>query len=691
MPDTHSDGEKATSAAIPLHAPLLRGARRPRVALIGRHGAGKSTIFEGAASPVVSHEHLAGLGGAYQECVVDVGLEQISLVDLPSIHTLHHLSEHDQVVLMYLLWGDRWPLEQSPEDVTEHPDFPAPDVLVQVVDATALERDLELTLELNQFGRPLVIALNRVDEARKRGIYIDVQSLGEKIGAPVVPTIAHMGKGLAALFETVLSIAREKSCPLPQPPARHIQDALRPLKAVIARPEIEDIFGIPRALLLSQLAENDDYFLKSLTAHFPGLQDEIAEARLSAEKVLPRPLAEELHADRHHRAAMLHEAVSSPRSTECGEGWRRWLDELFLHPRWGLFGSLLVFAVVLLIVFEMSALIDSWTSARLAAWAQEWQPVSTLGVVGRAVADGLVGLVGIVAPYMLPLVLLLVALEASGVMHRVAFVVDRGFHRLGLHGGVAVPFLIGLGCNVPAISAAAASGSRREKVVAAILITFVPCSARSAIILAIGGKYLGGLGVFAIFVLTLFVIAVLGKLLSRRFADSAPGFVQAIPPYSLPRWNALWRNTWERTSDIVTIVTPLLVAGSVVLALLSHVGADAWINTLLTPVTSWWLGLPAALGVPILFGVLRKELSLLMIFQALGTQEIVPLLDHVQIFTFLIFLTFYVPCLSTFAVMLKTLGRKEALFSVMSSLATALLMAGAIRLLLETARFLSPA
>ncbi|MBP6711277.1 MAG: ferrous iron transporter B, partial [Propionivibrio sp.] len=304
-------------------------------------------------------------------------------------------------------------------------------------------------------------------------------------------------------------------------------------------------------------------------------------------------------------------------------------------------------------------------------------------VVGRAVADGMVGLVGIVAPYMLPLVLLLVALEESGVMHRVAFVVDRGFHRIGLHGGVAVPFLIGLGCNVPAISAAAATGTRSERVVSAILITFVPCSARSAIILAIGGKYLGGLGVFAIFMLTLFVIALLGKLLVRRYSESAPGLVQIIPPYQLPAWSRVWRKTWERTEDIVTIVTPLLVIGSVVLALLSHFGADALINTALIPVTTWWLGLPVVLGVPILFGVLRKELSLLMIYQALGTLDIMPLLSHAQIFTFLVFLTFYVPCLSTFAVMLKTLGRKEAWFSVFVSLASALLMAGVVRVVLE--------
>jgi ferrous iron transport protein B len=132
----------------------------------------------------------------------------------------------------------------------------------------------------------------------------------------------------------------------------------------------------------------------------------------------------------------------------------------------------------------------------------------------------------------------------------------------------------------------------------------------------------------------------------------------------------------------LTIVTPLLVGGSVVLALLNHVGADSLINTLLTPVTVWWLGLPLALGVPLLFGVLRKELSLLMIYQALGTQEIGSLLDSVQIVTLLLFLTFYIPCVSTFAVMLKTIGRRDALFSVAMSVGAALLVSGVVRVLL---------
>ncbi|HNE16582.1 MAG TPA: nucleoside recognition domain-containing protein, partial [Rhodocyclaceae bacterium] len=208
-------------------------------------------------------------------------------------------------------------------------------------------------------------------------------------------------------------------------------------------------------------------------------------------------------------------------------------------------------------------------------------------------------------------------------------------------------------------------------------------SARSAIVLAIGGKYLGWEGVLGIFLLTMLVIAVGGRLLTRRYVQASPGMIQAIPAYALPRWRKVLAVTWERTSDILTIVTPLLVLGSVVLALLTHFGADEVINTLLVPLTSWSLGLPVVLGVPILFGVLRKELSLLMVYQALGTQEIAPLLDWVQIATFLVFITFYVPCVSTFAVMLKTVGRREAVFSLGLSVAVALGIAVACRILLH--------
>ncbi len=673
---------------VPLSTPLFRGEQHLRIALVGMPGSGRNTLFDTVSATSVQTGVLTGTDRAYRECPVQIGFDEARLVVLPSIQSLHNLPHDDLVALQYLLWGDQLPLVSEHEQSEPPAPFAPPDVIIQVVDATALERHLELTIELSQIGKPMVLALNMMDEARKKGLHINSRTLSEQLGIPVVPTVISMGHGIPELFAAAANAVREGEYPHPQPPSEHITQALRPLRQALHHPELQKAFCVPYSFLVTQVAINDRYFMGELGQHFPGRLPGLLELRAEAGQALPRPLEEELHADRHHRAATLFEAATRLGPPQEGRGWRYWLDELFLSPHWGLLGSLGVFALVLFVVFEGSAYLDSVTAAKLIDWISDWQPETTSGVVGRAVADGLIGLVGIVIPYMIPLVLLLVWLEEAGIMQRIAFVVDRGFHKIGLHGGVALPFLLGLGCNVPAISGAAAVSSGRDRIVASLLITFVPCSARSAIILAIGGKYLGGIGVFAVFILTMVVIAVLGRLLTRRYPETGPGQVIEIPNYAMPAAGALFRKTWMRTSDILTIVTPLLVGGSIVLALLSHVGADNVINTIFTPVTSWWLGLPVVLGVPILFGVLRKELSLLMIYQALGSFEVGAYLDWVQIMTFLIFLTFYIPCVSTFAVMLKTIGRKEAFFSIALSVGVALLISGVIRVLLEGVRLL---
>ena len=677
------------TSTIPVQTPLFRGEQRLRIALVGMPGSGKSTLFQAVSGTTIETGELAGSDRAYGETLVQIGLDEASVIDLPSLHALHHIQQPEMATVQYLLWGDQLPLVSAHEENAPPAPYAPPDVIIQVVDATTLDRHLELSLELSMMGRPLVIALNMMDQADAKGLHISSRVLSRKLGVPVVPTVAHMGHGISQLFQTAVDTVRKQVCPLLQPASPHICDALQPLSQLLNRSDIHNAFQIPHSFLLMQIAAGDDYFIGEMQQHFPNLLPELTQLRNDAEQSLPRSLREEVHADRHYRAVRLFESVTRLGAPHEGSGWRYWLDELFLHPKWGLLGSLIVFAMVLFVVFEVSAWLDSITAAKLIDLLADWQPQTTGGVIGRAVTDGLVGLIGIVIPYMLPLVLLLVALEESGIMHRIAFVVDRGFHHLGLHGGVAVPFLLGLGCNVPAIASAARVSSGRERVIASVLITFVPCSARSAVILALAGKYLGGFGVFAIFILTILVIAVLGQLLTRRFPERRPGQVQDIPPYALPSWPTMMRETWVRTSDILTIVTPLLVGGSVILALLSHVGADEIINTLFTPITVWWLGLPVVLGVPILFGVLRKELSLLMIYQALGTFDVGQHLDWLQLTTFLLFLTFYIPCVSTFAVMLKTIGRKQALFSITLSVSVALVVSGVVRFLLEGIRLLN--
>jgi len=680
--------QKTASIAVSPPVKPYTGDTRLRIALAGMPNSGKSTLFKAVASTAVRTGALAGTNLPYAECRVQTGLDEASLIDLPSIQTLHHLQHDDLIGLKYLLWGNQQPAVTA-HDVTQPPaPFSPPDVIIQVVDATALAHHLELTLELSQLGRPMVIALNMMDQAREKGLHINVKKLSALLGVPVIPTTAIMGHGISELFDAAVRAVRARICPLPQPTSAHLQETLQPLSQALNQQEIHEAFQVAHCFLLLQLASGDPYFIHELKQHFPQQIERLMELRNDAETELPRTLEEELHADRHHRCALLYEAVTRPGSPHEG-GWRYWLDELFLHPRWGLLGSLAVFALVLFVVFEVSAWLDSISSARLMDWVAGWQPTSTIGVIGRAVADGLTGLIGIVVPYMIPLVMLLVALEQSGIMHRIAFVVDRWFHHLGLHGGVAVPFLLGLGCNVPALSATASVTRGRERMIASMLVTFVPCSARSAVILALAGKYLGGIGIFAIFMINLVVIAIIGQILSRHFRDAGPGQIQEIPAYALPQWRTLLTQTWHRTSDILTIVTPLLVGGSVVLALLGHFGADTLINTLLTPISVWWLGLPLVLGVPILFGVLRKELSLLMIYQALGTFEVGMYMDWVQIMTFLVFLTFYFPCVSTFAVMLRTIGCRQGLASAGLSVGVALVVSGIVRAVLELIRYLT--
>lgn len=673
--------------AVALHTPLRRGERSLRIALVGAPGGGKSTLFRAVQATSVRSAALAGSRHAYEECAVRIGLDEARLIDLPSLRSLRSLEPEDRATLKYLLWGDRpAPIARHDPEGVPAP-FGPPDVILQVVDATALERHLELTLELLTLSRPLVIALNKMDEARAKGLYLSSNALSRRLGVPVVPTSAARGYGLSQLFKAALAAVRAGVAPAPAT-SEHLRASLAPLTEALRDADIQTAFGVSPHFLVAQLAQGDRYFMDELRQHIPGQVAEVERLCAAASVALPRPLREELHAERHHRAASLAEMAMRPDRVGEGKDLRYWLDELFLSPRWSIAGSAAVFAAVLFIVFGVSAWLDSVTAARLTEWIAHWQPQSTASVVARAVADGLIGLVGIVVPYMIPLVMLLVVLEQTGVMARIAFAVDRSFHRIGLHGAVAVPFLLGLGCNVPAISSVARSARGRERVAASLLIAFVPCSARSAIVLALAGKYLGGLAVFGIFALAMVVIAVLGKLLKQRDPVAEPGLVPEIPPYALPRWRPLLRETWLRTQDILTIVLPLLVAGSVVLALLSHFGADALINAALQPLTQLWLGLPVVLGVPLLFGVLRKELSLLMLYQALGSFDIDRYLDPIQLLTLLLFITFYVPCVSTFAVMVKSVGRRAALDSVLLSVSVALAVSGCLRFALLGAQWL---
>ncbi len=234
---------------------------------------------------------------------------------------------------------------------------------------------------------------------------------------------------------------------------------------------------------------------------------------------------------------------------------------------------------------------------------------------------------------------------------------DSFMHRIGLHGKAIIPAVLGYGCNVPAVMATRIMESRRDRFIAALVSTMVPCAARMTIIFGLTGYYLGANAAIAIYLLNLVVIALSGMILSRLMPEISPGILMEIPSYQVPRLRGALLKTWFRLKDFIIIAWPLLIVGSGVLALAEYYNLNELINGLLSPLTGI-LGLPRQVGMTLIFGILRKELSMLMLFQALGTTAINTVMSQGQILVFTIFVVFYIPCVATLGVLSKQLRAK---------------------------------
>jgi ferrous iron transport protein B len=619
------------------------------IALVGQPNCGKSTIFNETAGYRSVSANFPGATVAYTKGDVHLLGRTYSLVDLPGVYSLTSLDPASRETQRFLLNRKA-------------------DVFINVVDASVLSRSLELTLQLIELEIPMVICLNMMDEAERKGIVIDPESLGEKLGLPVTVTVASKGRGLRELFWESLKAGRQKRT------GRH-QDGSKDVEQVIEKVRILLERGLPAAstysnhLLATKLLENDPDFESMLVERNRGLLAEVNGLRRTLERTHGRPADEVIAAERHGLSMSLAESVSVVRKPKVR--WKDRLDDVLMHNGWGyVFLGLFLFLFFNLVfrtgVFLEKPLIKIFE--HFTAWLPSVIPEGTaVFSLVRGALLGLGGGVAIVVPYLVPFLIGFSFFEDLGYLPRAAFLLDAFMHRIGLHGSAVIPAVLGYGCNVPAVMATRILDSPRDRFLATVAAVMVPCSARMTVIFGLVGVFLGSWAALSIFLLNLIVIAVTGAVLSRLMPEATPGMVMEIPPYRLPSLRTLLVKTWLRLKDFVYYAWPLLILGSMVLGLVEYFHWTGSINTFLSPLTGL-LGLPAVLGIPLAFGLLRKELSMLMLFQAIGTQHADTVMSASQIFVFTLFVVFYVPCLGTIGALIRQVGGKRTLAVILLSL-----------------------
>jgi len=637
----------------------------PTVIFIGQPNSGKSTLFNSIAGPKAETSNFPGTSIKHTHSRVNIEGRLLDVVDLPGTYSLCTSDPAEQIVLTHL-FSER------------------PDLVINVVDASTLSRGLELTLELEELGYPMVVALNMADVAERKGIELDAAKAERLLGVPVVPTIAAHGRGVRELLDRVFDVLDKGQSLKPVRFSDDVESEVAAVERLL--PPGFPVVSNPRFTAVKLIETAGHACGDFLGQVEPGLREVVDRAKKAIEEDRGAPAYEVISAERHHLAMKLSEEASRIRHGRRMT-WDKRVDAVLMHPFFGYVILAAVFLAFFVIIFKVGTPLESLLLGpfdRLKAFLAARLGHGIVFYLAEGLIQGIGGGVAIVLPYFLPLLFLMSALEDLGYLARAGFLLDAFMHRIGLHGKSVSPFILGFGCNVPAIVSTRILESQRDRVLTSLLIPFIPCSARTTIVLALVAFYLGPFWAMGFYAANLLVVALIGWAISRFMKEPSPGLILEIPSLKAPRLSSILRKTWLQVYSFIKFAWPLLIGGSLVLSLLSYFRADRWINDVLAPLVVKGLGLPHELGVTLVFGFLRKELSLIMMLQALGVDyhSLMTVISREQIIVFTVFISFFIPCLSTFVILWKEIGKKWAFISVALSVAVALALSSIVRLVL---------
>ncbi len=567
-----------------------------KILLMGNPNVGKSVVFSRLTGVRVIASNYPGTTVSYTRGETKLGEDTAEVIDVPGTYTLEPTSEAEEVALEMLRTGD---------------------VVVNVVNATNLERNLYLTLQLLEKGVPVVVALNMWDDTKHLGIDINLDKLRELLGVPVVPTVAVTGEGIKELVENISKAAS------PRLPVRSRDERWAAVGSII---------------------------------------DQVQHVT-----------------HRHHT-------------------WRERLSDASVKPLSGGIIALVVLAASFIVIrfigegligYVFDPLFDNLWAPVLTRLSDLLQGGGFLHdiVIGRLIngevdflqsfgllSSGLYIPFAAVLPYVVSFYLVLSLLEDVGYLPRLAVMVDTVMHRLGLHGYAIIPTLLGFGCNVPAVLATRILESKRERFIAATLISIaIPCAALQAMIFGLVGAR--GAQYVVIVYGTLFVVwIILGVILRFAVRGFTPELLIEIPPYRLPLWRAMLQKVWMRVSGFLAEAIPIILGAVLVINVLYFFGIFEAIAHFTAPVITNFLGLPEEAVTAVVIGFLRKDVALGML---------APLaLSAKQLVVGSVVLAMFFPCIATFVVLLRELGVVNMLKSTGIMIAAALITGGILNLVL---------
>ncbi|MGB3478052.1 MAG: ferrous iron transport protein B [bacterium] len=616
-----------------------------RILLVGQPNVGKSSLLNALVGQKVTVSNYPGTTVEITKARKKFNNTEIEFIDTPGIYSISDRSDEEEVTEKTLFNEEL-------------------DGAIVLADATSLERSLYIVLQISESQIPVVLVLNFIEDAEKKGIKVDCEKLKRYLNIPVVSINPLTKRGISQLVDLVVKIKRAPKQSYKIEYDDHIEKVINKISGCIEG-------DLPKRFIALRILEEDKHFYRYMD------KKKIFETVKEILDIHPN-LSEDIAITRYGTASFIAREVTHICTLNKGKIRREGLDDVFLHKTFGPLATGLFFIVIFCILLYLGKFIQT-VLMNITENLFSSSSMVEHSIVSQILMSGLTGLatgISIALPYVFLFYLLLGFLEDVGLLSRFIVNAERFLKKIRLPGKSFIPLLLGLGCTAPATRATRILSSKKEQIYTASLLAFVPCSSRIALIMGIVGFYGGTMMTFSVFA-TLFVAGLIWALgIAKIIHIEKEPLLLELPPYRRPLVKNIFAKSWLRMKDFVYIVVPLLILGGIAYGLLEAVNLTSFIVKPLSPITNW-LGLPAETIVPLVFGFLQKDLTGAMLITVLGS-DISTVLSPLQIYTFGTASAIGIPCIISLGILIREFRLKRALLLTAASIIYGILFAGVI-------------